>query len=95
MNLKDSVRAMAIRQAIKYLEKDPANNIPKIVDWIGRFDITGQLDKHMKAIKPVLKDPESNWNKLLLSIYTDIDQGVRMKLFENFVINASILGGER
>lgn len=95
MNLKDSVRALAIRQAIKYLEKDPANNIPKIVDWIGRFDITGQLDKHMKAIKPVLKDPESNWNKLLLSIYTDIDQGVRMKLFENFVINASILGGER
>ena len=29
MNLKDSVRAMAIRQAIKYLEKDPANNMTR------------------------------------------------------------------
>lgn len=46
-------------------------------------------------IKRVITDPSSNWYRLIKSVYTDIDDGVRARLFENFVINGCIAGGRR
>ena len=94
MVIKQALQSMAVKQAIAYLEKDPENNIVKLLNWVEAFDRRGRIDKHMKAVRPALSDPDSNWRKLVLKLYTDIDKDVRTTLFENFLLNATIVGGD-
>ena len=38
----------------------------------------------------MLDDP--NWSRYIKSLWTDIDEGVRMKIFENFIVNSALIG---
>lgn len=42
------------------------------------------------VMREVLGDPESNWYKLMMNLFTDIDDEVRGTLFTNFIINATL-----
>lgn len=95
MSFTGKIQGLAVKQALEFLEKDPENNIMKLMDWIEFFDFRKRIGRHMKAIRPALSDPDSNWRKLVLKLYSDIDAGVRKTLFENFVLNATIIGGNK
>ena len=88
--LKEKVQAIGVKQVLKYLEKDPEENIPKIIDWLEKY-ASDSIGKQMKYVKPVLKDKNNNWYKLLIRLYTDVDPFVRKKLFENFIVNGAVL----
>ncbi|MBR4091236.1 MAG: radical SAM protein, partial [Mogibacterium sp.] len=94
MAVKQAVASVAVNQVLAYLEKDPERNIEKVLNWIDAFDRRGRIDRHMKAARPALTDPDSNWRKLVLKMYSDIDKDVRMTIFRNFVVNATIVGGD-
>ncbi len=91
----ESMQSYGLKKVIEYLDSDPDNNIPKIIDWVERFDRDGVVSRQMGTVKEVLGNTDSNWYKLVKSLYTDIDPDVRKKLFENFLINATIIGGKR
>lgn len=93
--LYENLQSFGLKKVFDYLDSNPETNIPKLLDWIKKFDKNGVVEKQMNVIEPVLKDKNSNWHKLAKSLYTDIDSGVRRTLFENFIINATILGGKR
>ncbi len=95
MNMIESLELFGLKKAFAYLDADPDNNISKILDWVMKFDKDGVVNRQTKTINKVLKDKNSNWYKLASSLYTDIDSGVRKKFFENFIINATIIGGKR
>ena len=94
MAVKQAVMSIAVNQAIAYLEKDPEKNIVKLLDWIDAFDRRGRVAKHMKVVRPALTDPDSNWRRLVLKLYSDIDKDVRKTLFRNFLLNSVITGGD-
>lgn len=91
----ENIQKYSMKKLIDYLDKDPDNNIPKIIDWVERFDVEGNLKAHVKAVKSALKDKDNNWSILARSLWTDLDNDVRKTLFENFVINTTILGSKR
>ncbi len=91
----ENLQSYGLKKTLAYLDADPDNNIPKILDWVKKFDKDSVVDRQMKAIEPVLRNKDSNWYKLVNSLYIDIDPSVRRTLFENFIINATILGGKR
>ena len=91
---KQGVESTSLKMVLSYLDKDPDTNIPKILDWVEKFDTKGTVKGQIKAIRKALADPNNNWNQLVKSLWTDIDDGVRRKLMENFIINATILGGQ-
>ena len=95
MALKERAQIFAIRKALEYMDQDPAANIPKLVDWMDAFDVRGTLKKEIETVRGIVCDPDSNWYKLILSLWQDIDPGVRNTLFENFIINASLLGYQK
>ncbi len=95
MSVIESLQSYGLKKVLAYLDADPDNNIPKILDWVEKFDKDGVVERQMSTIKEVLRDKDSNWYKLVKSLYTDIDPGVRKKFFENFIINATIIGGKR
>ncbi len=91
----DSIKSFGIKRALAYLDADPENNIEKLVDWIIRLD---KEDKYVgsqaKAVKAII-DKDNNWFQLIKSLWTDLDDGVRKRIFENFIINASLIGAKR
>lgn len=95
MALKEKAQIFAIKKALEYMDKDPVVNIPKLVGWMDTFDVKGTLKKEINAVRAVVDDKDSNWYKLIMSLWQDIDPGVRNTLFENFIINASMLGYQR
>ena len=88
------VQSIAVKQMLAFLEKDPENNIEKLINLLEKFDTHGMIEPHLRAVKPAMTDPDGNWRKLVLKMYSDIDEGVRKKIFENFILNATIIGGD-
>ncbi len=91
----EKVKSFGIRQVINYIDKNPDENIPKILDWVIAHDKGHNVTNQANVIRQSLSDPNNNWNRLVKSLWTDIDDGVRKRLFETFVINASMIGANR
>lgn len=88
----DKVHAFGLKQVIKYFDSDPETNLPKILDWVEKLDKDKLFAPVYKSVGNALKDPQNNWHILMNSLFTDIDDSVRKKLFENFVVNSAVLG---
>ena len=96
LTLKEKLQAAGLKTVISYVDKDPDQNIPKIVDWLLKHDIGGDsLTPQVRVIKKYINDKDNNWYKLIKSLWTDCDDGIRRKLFENFIINAGMLGPKK
>lgn len=88
--MKEMIEAFSLKKVIDYLDSNPDENIPKVIDWIEKFDRNHEYAAAYKLAKDALGDPSNNWNILMKSLYTDIDDNVRKKIFENFMVNSLI-----
>ena len=95
MALKEKAQILAIKKALSYMDKNPEENLPKLMDWFEKFDVRGTLKKQLDIIRPAVSDPDNNWHQLVMSLWNDIDSEVRNTLFENLIINACLLGYQR
>lgn len=93
--VKEKIKSFGAKQVLTYLDRDPEKNLPKLLDWIEEHDKNGNILNQIHSIREALSDPENNWNRLVKSLWTDIDDGVRQRLFENFVINENMIGTTR
>ncbi len=91
----ENIKAFAYRQVLNYLSSDPVKNVPKVLDWLEKHDTSDSVTKQSQAVRKVFEDKDSNWYKLIMSLWTDIDDGVREKLFETVAINDSLVGSAR
>lgn len=95
MALKEKAQVFAIKKALEYMDKDPVTNMPKLLESLETFDVNGTLKEQIVDIRPIVENPDNNWYKLIMSLWQDIDSGVRNTLFENFIINASMHGYQK
>ncbi len=95
MTWADSVRAFGMKQVLSYIDKDPDRNIPKLLDWLEKHDKGGTITNQVRTIRSNITNPESNWYKLVKSLWTDVDDGVRRALILGAVINGSMIGSPR
>lgn len=93
--IKESLETAGFKLALSYLDKDPDKNIPKLMDWIDRFDTKDTVKPQRDAFRAVIENPDNNWYQLIKKVWTDVDPGVRKKFFENFIMNATTIGGAR
>ncbi len=91
MALKENLEIFAVKQALSFMDKDPENNLPRLLDWFDRFDRKDTLKTQREVIRKAVADKDNNWHQLVMSLWKDIDPGVRNRLFENFIINAACL----
>lgn len=87
---KENVQKFALSQALKYLEKDPEANIPKLMEMVDRFFPDDWYASQRRAIHNSITE-KNNWYQLILRLY-ELDPGVRQVFFENFIMNASLKG---
>ena len=93
--LKEKLQAIGIRHVLSYLDSDPDKNIPKLLKWVELLDKNNTLEGPLPTVKRVLSDKDGVWYKFITDLYTDIDPSVRKKIFENFIVNAVVLGRDK
>jgi MoaA/NifB/PqqE/SkfB family radical SAM enzyme len=89
---KDRAASKATQVALSYLDKDPDKNIPQLMSWWERVDKSEINANKQKLLRDIVDNPDNNWYQLILSLWDDIDSGVRKTLFENLVINSFLIG---
>ena len=88
--IKNAALSTAINTALNYLEKDPENNAPKLMDLIDKL-VPGDWYKSQRdAIRNGIAE-RGNWYELVQRVYA-LDPGVRKAFFTNFITNASLKG---
>jgi len=94
-NFIESLQSLGMRKVLTFLNSDPDKNLPRIIDWVEKFDKDGIAKVQIDSVKKAIADKDSNWSILVKSLWTDIDDNVRKTLFEDFIINATVLGGKK
>lgn len=93
--LTEKLKIFGVRRALKRLNSNPDKNIPKMLRWVGKYDKAGVVKKQVSVLSDIIGDSSNNWYKLIKSLWTDIDENVRKRVFENLVLNATIIGGPK
>lgn len=88
--IQNGMQDFAVNQALKYIEGNPEENIPKLMSLVDRFTPGGWYETQRAAIRKAI-DEKNNWYQLILRVY-DLDPGVRQAFFQNFLFNASLKG---
>ena len=94
MDTSSKMVRYGIKKAFGYIEKNPQENMPKLMDWVDRFagDGPDSFPVQRAAIRKVISDPENNMYQLIMKIMTETDSDVLKKTFENFFMNANLIG---
>ena len=89
---KNALISAGINGAIKYLEKDPEKNVPKIVDWVNRFSPENSFKTQREYMTQIVNDPDSAWYQLVMDIMHTVDADIMKTIFTNFFMNANLIG---
>lgn len=94
MGVTNQIKKATLRTAFNYLEKNPEENVHKLMSWVDKIagDGPNSFPSQRAAFRQVLADPENNMYQLIMSILNDIDKEVLKATFENFFLNANIIG---
>ena len=90
-SLKETMQSFAINQALKYIEGNPDENLPKLMDMVDKLVPADWYTTQRDAVRTVITE-KNNWYQLVLKLY-ELDPGVRKAFFQNFLWNASLKGG--
>lgn len=93
--MKDAIGSAALKLAYGYLDSNPDKNAVKLLSLVDKLDVDNAMKGQRDAVRKALEDRDGNWRRLLFSLWTDIDSGVRKTLFQNFIVNATALGWHR
>lgn len=92
-SLQSSVQKFGMNQALKYLEKDPETNIPKLMNLVDKVMPEGWYGSQRKVIREQI-DEKGVWYDYIMKLY-DLDADVRQTVFKNFIFNASLNGSTK
>ncbi len=91
MDIKTRLEIASLRKLYRWVDMDPKKHLPQLGCHIDRtISKSSRLRPQLRSIQSALNDPDGNWYRLLMDIFTNIDPGVRRAVFENLVINGTI-----
>ncbi len=88
--VKDKMQAVAISQALNYIDNDPEVAIPKLMDLADKYLPEDWYKGKRDTIRNVIEE-KNNWYDLILKIFA-LDGGVRKAFLQNFILNANLTG---
>ncbi|MGI5850372.1 MAG: radical SAM protein [Christensenellales bacterium] len=91
-NLKRGFQSAVIREALGYLEKDPIENFPRLLNWGARITKGTQFEKTAKTFCRYFEDPNSSYGRLIRRFLGELNPSVRKNILSNYFINSGING---
>ena len=90
VSVKEYMQKFAINRALEYIEGNPEENIPTLMELVDKYSPEDWYASQRKAIRGAI-ERKDNWYQLILRVY-GLDCGVRKAFFQNFLFNASLKG---
>ena len=90
---KAAAMGAVVNQALNYLEKDPEANAIKVIDLIDKYSPDDWYTYQRMYIREAIES-RGPWWDLVQKIYA-LDPGVRKAFFQNFIVNASLVGSTK
>lgn len=90
-----AVGRTTLNAALRYLNRNPEKNIPKIADILSSFTHQEDRKRQIETAKKVMQDPTNPYRGLIMRVFNEIAPNVRQKFISNFVFNSSMIGVER
>ncbi len=82
----------ALQLALHYMEGNPEQNIPKVVDVLLRIIHDEGSRAKLLAAKAVMDDIDNPYRVLIIRGFEELQPEVRKRFVSNFVVNASMVG---
>ena len=95
MNVSDRIKRIGLTSAYEFLNRDPDQNLPKLLDWLEKMDRDGSLRAPIAAVRRMTSEANDNWHRLFRSLWDDVDDEMRETMFTNFVVNGSLLANRK
>ena len=72
MKIPDSLKRYGLAKVYDYLDKDPMNNMGKVMDLVNKF-AGDTLSLQREAFDKVINDKDSCWHQLIEKVWTQTD----------------------
>lgn len=86
------ISTVVLQEGLKYLERDPVEHLPLLLNWADRLAINEGHRKNLQNIRGFIQDPRNNWNQLIRRILTEVNPQMQRKLLINFFVNSGLIG---
>ncbi len=93
--IKEKIGSAAVNLAYRYLNSDPEGHSLKMLHAVDKLDWKDNIKPQRDAFRAAVENKDNNWHKLILSMWEDIDPGVRKVFFRNFIFNATVFAGKK
>lgn len=93
--IKEKISSAAVNLAYTYLDGNPEQHMIKLLHLVDKLDRKDVLKLQREAFRKTIGNKDSVWHRLILSLWDDIDPGVRKTFFTNFIFNATLFGGKK
>ena len=91
-SVKQIISTALMNEGLKYIEKDPMANLPKLLDWAGKIVTRENHKRYLQDFINVSKNPDSNWYKLIERYFDELSPNTRKKFLINYMVNSGIVG---
>ena len=71
---KQLISTAAIKEGMKYLDKDPMGNFPKLINWAEKFAVQDNHKKAIQTFREIYADPDNNWNHLIQRVFNEVNK---------------------
>ena len=97
MGMINGVEKSVLNRVLLNVMKDPETNLPKLMNRINRImgDGENSLKKQRDYFTKWANDKDSPWHSIMMKVLKDTDKGYVIKMFDNFFLNANLIGWKR
>ncbi len=92
VKVKQIMSTKITNEALKYIEKNPMENLDKLLNLSEKVIRRENHKEIHKKFKEIVNDPDSNWYHLLERYFSELSSATRQKFMVNFMINSGMLG---
>ncbi len=90
--VKQLVSTALMNEGLKYIEKNPMENMPKLLDWAEKIVTRENHKKYLQNFREIVADPDNNWYKLMERYFDELSPNTRKKFLINYMVNSGIVG---
>lgn len=91
-NVKQLIDNAVMKEAFRYLQKDPMKNLPKLLNWADKVMVNDVYRPALQTFREISEDPANNWNILINRFFNELNPGIQKKFLINFMVNAGMAG---
>lgn len=92
MSVKHTLQSAAVREALRYIQRNPEENITKLINLLKPFAILPQHREIMRQAVEVWADPDNNWRRLTERALRQLAPQAAEKFVVNFLVNSCLVG---